>query len=224
MPPVNESDTNLISNQPLQGIKVVDLGHAFAGPTCAVLLGDMGADVIKVEPPTGDHFRHPLGGAPFININRNKRSLALDLKKMEGKEIVLKLASQADVLVENFIPGAMERLGLGYDSVRQLNARIIYCSISGFGQTGPYRERSAYDPIIQAMSGIMDGTGEPDRPPVRMLPAMIDYSAGLNAALGVLASLWGRIWTGKGQRIDISLMDVALTSMHQYVTHYKRTG
>ena len=224
MPSVNESDTNFNSSQPLEGIQVVDLTHAFAGPTCTVLLGDMGADVIKVEPPTGDHFRHPLGGATFINLNRNKRSLVLNLRKTEGKDVVLKLASRADVFVENFVPGAMDRLGLGYDAIRPLNAGIIYCSISGFGQTGPYRDRAAYDPIIQAMSGIMDGTGEPDRPPVRMLPSMIDYSAGLNAALAIVASLWNRNRTGKGERIDISLLDVALASMHQYVTHYKRTG
>ena len=111
MPPVNESDMNFRSSQPLQGIKVVDLTHAFAGPTCTVLLGDMGAEVIKVEPLSGDHFRHPLGGATFVNLNRNKRSLVLNLRKKEGKEVALKLAGRADVLVENFVPGAMVWLG-----------------------------------------------------------------------------------------------------------------
>jgi crotonobetainyl-CoA:carnitine CoA-transferase CaiB-like acyl-CoA transferase len=189
-----------------------------------MLLGDMGAEVIKVESFAGDQFRLPMEGAHFVNFNRNKRGIALDLKKREGKEIVLRLASKADVFVENFLPGALERLGLGYDTISQLNLRIIYCSISGFGQTGPYRERPAYEPILQAMSGIMDTTGESDRPPVRIRPAMIDYCTGLNAAFGIVVSLIEREKTGHGQRIDVALLDVAINPMSPYVTHYKRTG
>jgi len=209
---------------PLQGVKVVDLSHVQAGPTCSMLLGDMGAEVIKVESLTGDQFRLPMNGANFFNFNRNKRGIALDLKKREGKEVVLKLTEKADVLVENFLPGAMDRLGLGYETISQLNPRIIYCSISGFGQTGPYRERPAYEPILQAMSGIMDTTGEPDRPPARIRPAMIDYCTAMNAAFGIAVSLIERQKTGRGQRIDVALLDVAINAMSPYVTQFKRTG
>ncbi|MBI5966820.1 MAG: CoA transferase [Deltaproteobacteria bacterium] len=209
---------------PLHGVKVVDLSHVQSGPICTMLLGDMGAEVIKVESFAGDQFRLPMEGAHFVNFNRNKRGIALDLKKGEGKEIVLRLAKKADVFVENFLPGALERLGLGYDTIRQLNPRIIYCSISGFGQIGPYRERPAYEPILQAMSGIMDTTGEPDRPPVRIRPAMIDYCTAMNAAFGIAVSLIEREKTGQGQRIDVALLDVAINAMSPYVTQFKRTG
>lgn len=209
---------------PLDGVKVVDLSHVQSGPICAMVLGDMGAEVIKVESFAGDQFRLPMEGAHFVNFNRNKRGIALDLKKREGKDIVLKLAKKADVFVENFLPGAMDRLGLGYETISQLNPKIIYCSISGFGQTGPYRERPAYEPILQAMSGIMDTTGEPERPPVRIRPAMIDYCTGMNAAFGIVVSLIQREKTGKGQRIDVALLDVAINAMSPYVTQFKRTG
>jgi crotonobetainyl-CoA:carnitine CoA-transferase CaiB-like acyl-CoA transferase len=191
---------------PLGGIKVLDLSHAIAGPSCTLLLTDIGAEVIKVESPTGDHFRPAADGCLFVNYNRNKRGIVLNLKKKEGKEIILKMVQKADVLVENFVPGTMGKLGLGYDVIRQLNPRIIYCSISGFGQEGPYRDRPAYDPILQAMSGIMEATGEPDRPPVRILPAMIDYTSGMNAAFGIVVSLFERQNTGQGKRIDVALL------------------
>jgi len=209
---------------PLHGVKVVDLSHVQSGPICTMLLGDMGAEVIKVESFAGDQFRLPMEGAHFVNFNRNKRGIALDLKKREGKEIVLRLATKADVFVENFLPGAMDRLGLGYETISQLNARIIHCSISGFGQAGPYRERPAYEPILQAMSGIMDTTGEPERPPVRIRPAMIDYCTAMNAAFGIAVCLIERDKTGQGQRIDIALLDVAINAMSPYVTQFKRTG
>jgi crotonobetainyl-CoA:carnitine CoA-transferase CaiB-like acyl-CoA transferase len=209
---------------PLAGIKVVDLSHVQSGPTCTAMLADMGAEVVKIEPFAGDQFRQPMEGANFFNFNRNKRGIALNLKTKEGKEIVLKLAKEADVLVENFVPGAMDRLGLGYEALSQLNPRIVYCSISGFGQSGPYRDRPAYESILQAMSGIMDSTGEPDRPPVRIRPAMIDYCTGANSAFAIAAALFGREKTGRGQRIDVALLDVALFSMSPYVTQFIRRG
>lgn len=208
----------------LAGIKVLDLSHVQSGPTCTAMLADMGAEVLKIEPFAGDQFRQPMEGANFFNFNRNKRGIALNLKTKEGKEIVLKLAKDADVLVENFVPGAMDRLGLGYEALSRLNPRIVYCSISGFGQSGPYRDRPAYEPILQAMSGIMDSTGEPDRPPVRIRPAMIDYCAGANSAFAIAAALFGREKTGRGQRIDVALLDVAIFSMSPYVTQFKRRG
>jgi len=212
------------SNGPLNGIKVLDLTHAIAGPSCTLLLADMGADVIKVEPPMGDQLRHILEGFMFINYNRNKRGIVLDLKKKEGKEITQKLAQKTDVLVENFVPGTTEKWGLGYDVIRKLNPGIIYCSISGFGQEGPYRDRPAYDPIVQAMSGIMEVTGEPDRPPARILPAVIDYTSGINGAFAIVVSLFERQKTGEGQRIDVALLDVAVNLMGPYAAKYKKTG
>jgi crotonobetainyl-CoA:carnitine CoA-transferase CaiB-like acyl-CoA transferase len=211
-------------SSPLVGIRVLDLSHVQSGPTCTVMLADMGAEVIKVESFAGDQFREPMEGANFYNFNRNKRGIALNLKTKEGKEIALKLAGEADVLVENFLPGSMDRLGLGYESISRINPRIVYCSISGFGQSGPFWDRPAYEPILQAMSGIMDSTGEPGRPPVRIRPAMVDYCTGANAAFAIAAALFGREKTGRGQRIDIALLDVALFAMAPYVTQFLRKG
>jgi len=210
--------------RPLKRVKVIDFSHAWAGPTCTMLLGDAGADTIKVEPTTGDFYRTAMDGAVFINVNRNKRSIALDLKTNEGRRIALKLLERADVLVENFVPGVMDRLGLGYQTISKMNPRMIYCSISGFGQEGPYHKRPSFDPVAQAMSGIMLATGEPDRPPVRILPPMIDYSAGIHAAYGIVIALLNREQTGKGERIDISLMDIGIVQMGAFVTHYTMTG
>jgi len=208
----------------LGGIKVLDFSHVQSGPTCSAMLADMGAEVIKIESFAGDQFRQPMEGANFFNFNRNKRGIALNLKTKEGKEIVLKLAKEADVLLENFVPGAMDRLGLGYEALSRLNPGIVYCSISGFGQSGPFRDRPAYEPVLQAMSGIMDSTGEPDRPPVRIRPAMIDYCTGANSAFAIAAALFAREKTGQGQRIDVALLDVALFSMSPYVTQFIRRG
>jgi len=209
---------------PLENVKVVDLTHAWAGPACSVLLGDMGADVIKVEPLAGDFYRVSMDGSLFVSINRNKRSIALNLKIHEGLQIILRLLKNADVLIENFSPGTMDRIGLGYAEVSKVNPGIIYCSISGFGQNGPYRERRGYDPVAQAMSGIMIATGEPGRPPVRILPAMIDYGAGIHAAYGIVTSLLARQESGRGERIDVSLLDVGINQMAPYITHFSRTG
>jgi formyl-CoA transferase/CoA:oxalate CoA-transferase len=209
---------------PLAGVKVLDLSHVQSGPTCTAILADMGADVIKVESFAGDQFREPMEGANFFNFNRNKRGIALNLKAKEGLEIALKLARKADVLVENFLPGSMDRLGLGYENISRINPGIVYCSISGFGQSGPFWDRPAYEPILQAMSGIMDSTGEPGRPPVRIRPAMVDYCTGANAAFAIAAALFGREKTGRGQRIDVALLDVALFAMAPYVTQFLRKG
>jgi crotonobetainyl-CoA:carnitine CoA-transferase CaiB-like acyl-CoA transferase len=165
-----------------------------------------------------------MGGAVFINVNRNKRGIALNLKKEEGRRIALKLLESADVLVENFVSGVMDRLGLSYKAISRVNPRIIYCSISGFGQKGPYHKRPSFDPVAQAVSGIMLATGEPNRPPVRILPPMIDYSTGIHAAYGIVIALLNREVTGKGERIDISLMDIGIVQMSAYVTHYTMTG
>ena len=209
---------------PLEGIKVLDFSHVQSGPICTVMLADMGAEVVKIEPFIGDQFRESMEGANFFTFNRNKRAMALNLKTQEGKEIVLKLAKKSDVLVENFLPGSLAKLGLGYEAISRLNPSIIYCSISGFGQDGPFRHRPAYEPVLQAMSGIMDSTGEADRPPVRMRPAMIDYCTGASAAFAIVAALFKRGKTGQGQRIDLALLDVALYAMAPYVTQYKRRG
>ncbi len=208
----------------LQGIKVVDLTSAVAGALPTMLLGDLGADVIKVEPPEGEHFRYAMDGAWFLAANRNKRGIALDLTTKEGQEIALKLVKTADVFVENLVPGTVNKLGLGYDRVTQLNPRIIYCSASGFGQEGPYSQRPAYDPVAQAMSGIMIATGEPDRPPVRQAPPLIDQTTGLYALCAILACLWDRERTGKGRRIDVALLDTAVWAMSTYIIHHSITG
>lgn len=208
----------------LEGIKIVDLTSAIAGTLGTMLLGDMGADVVKIEPPRGEHYRYAQDGAILLAMNRNKRGIALDLKTKEGQEIALKLASKADIFAENFVPGVVDRLGLGYDRVSQVNPRIIYCSVSGFGQSGPYSQRPAYDPVAQAMSGIMLATGEPDRPPVRQVTSLIDMTASLYAACAILTCLLDREKTGKGQRIDVSLLDTAVSAMSHYITHHSFTG
>ena len=209
---------------PLAGIKVLDFSHVQSGPICTVMLADMGAEVVKIEPFIGDQFRESMEGANFFNFNRNKRAMALNLKTKEGKEIALKLAKKSDVLVENFLPGSLDKLGLGYEAISRINPSIIYCSISGFGQDGPFRHRPAYEPVLQAMSGIMDSTGEPDRPPVRIRPAMIDYCTGANAAFAIAAALLERGKNGRGQKIDVALLDVALYAMAPYVTQFKKSG
>jgi formyl-CoA transferase/CoA:oxalate CoA-transferase len=208
----------------LKKIKVVDFTHAWAGPACSMLLADMGADVIKVEALSGDFYRVSMDGSLFVSINRNKRSIALNIKTKQGYSIITRMLSNADVLVENFSPGTMQKMGLDYEEVSKLNPTIIYCSISGFGQEGPYRERRGYDPVAQAMSGIMIATGEPNRPPVRILPAMIDYGAGIHAAYGIVTCLLARKETNRGERIDVSLFDVGINQMAPHITHFSRTG
>jgi len=208
----------------LQGVKVVDLTSVIAGAFGTMILGDMGADVIKIEPPEGEHYRYAVDGAILLAMNRNKRGIALDLRAKEGQEIALKLARKADVFMENFVPGTADKLGLGYDKVSQVNRGIIYCSVSGFGQSGPYSQRPAYDPVAQAMSGIMIATGEPDGKPCRQVTSFIDMTASLYGVCAILGCLLDREKTGKGQRIDISLLDTAVSAMAYYITRHSFTG
>jgi crotonobetainyl-CoA:carnitine CoA-transferase CaiB-like acyl-CoA transferase len=209
---------------PLEGIKVLDFTQAAAGPFGAMILGDMGAEVVKIEPLTGDHFRPVMKGAWAAVVNRNKRSLAIDLRQEESKEIIYKLIKDADVLMEAFVPGVMDKLGVGYEAVNKINPRIIYCSISGYGQDGPYRERAGYDVCAQCECGLMAATGEPGRPPVRIASSLIDYGTGMYGILGVVFALMAREKTGKGQRIDVSLLDTAVSWMNYWVAFYSLTG
>ena len=207
---------------PLAGLKVIELAHVMAGPTCGLMLADMGANVIKVEKlPDGDDTRRmapPLidgEAAAYLMMNRNKRGIAIDFKRAEGREIGHRLLRTADVVIENFRKGTMERLGLGYDALREINPALIYCEVSGFGRTGPYAERGGFDLIAQGMSGLMSITGEgPGRPPVKCGAPMTDITAGILAAMGVLAAYVHRLKTGEGQRVDASLFEAGI--VHTY--------
>jgi crotonobetainyl-CoA:carnitine CoA-transferase CaiB-like acyl-CoA transferase len=217
-------------NGALKGVRVVDMTRVLAGPFCTMLLADMGAEVIKVEGPgKGDDARdYPpfLRGtsAYFTNLNRNKQSIVLNLKDQNARDILVDLLKKSDVLLENFKPGTMERLGLGYDDVREFNPRIIYASISGFGQYGPYKDRPGYDIIGQAMGGLMSVSGWPDSPPTRTGTAMADIVAGLNACIGILAALNGRERTGVGERIDVALVDSMVSAMETLIQIYLVEG
>src|ERR1700719_3413837 len=207
---------------PLAGLKVVDLTHVMAGPTCTLMLAEVGADVIKIEKsPNGDDTRHSVPpkigdeAASFLMMNRNKRGIVLDLKTAGGKEVLRRLIAAADVLVENFAPGAMERLGFGYAELHKDFPGLIYCSLSGFGRTGPYRNRRGFDLVAQAMSGIMSFTGErPDGPPVKCGPPLSDITAGLLASMGILAAYAHRLKTGAGQWVETSLYEAALVQTY----------
>ena len=204
---------------PLAGLRVVEFAHIMAGPTCGRMLADMGADVIKVEQVTGGdatrQFRPPdLDGesAAFMMLNRNKRGVALDLKAENGLEVARRLVDRADVLIENHRTGTMDRLGLGYDRLKETNPGLIYCEISGFGRTGPMADLGGFDLISQGYSGIMSVTGEGEgRPPVKCAPPLTDITAGILAAMGILAAYVQRLETGKGQRIDTSLFEAGVT-------------
>ncbi len=191
----------------LENIKVLDLSRVLAGPYATMILGDLGADIIKVEMPVkGDDARHYgpyLNGesAYFMSLNRNKRSITLNLKSSKGKDIFLEMVKKVDVLVENFRPGTMEKLGLGYETLQEVNPKLIYASISGYGHTGPYRTRPSYDAIVQAMSGLMSITGQENGRPTRVGTSIGDITAGLFAAIGILAALNARHETGKARRL-----------------------
>lgn len=203
---------------PLAGVRVLDISQVMAGPYACMLFGDLGADVIKVEPPGGgDQTRGSMGfkmkGADslgFLNMNRNKRSIALDLKTEAGKEVLKTLAKDADILVENYRPGALKRLGLGYEVLKDINPRLVYTSISGFGQTGPWADRPGFDLMAQAMSGVMSVTGYPDSPPVKCGVPVADIGCALFAVYATLAAYIGAKNTGQGQHIDAALFDTAL--------------
>ena len=213
---------NAKSGVPLAGVKVIELAHIMAGPVCGLMLADMGADVIKVEKvPGGDDSRRflppDIGGesAAFMMMNRNKRGIALDLKDDAGKAVLLRLLKTADVVTENYRAGTMERLGLGYEVLREDNPGLIYCSISGFGRTGPYAERGGFDLIAQGMSGLMSITGEgPGRPPVKMGAPITDITAGILGAMAVAAAYVHKLKTGEGQKIDTSLFEAGI--VHTY--------
>ena len=216
---------------PLSGVKVVDCTQIMAGPFCTLLLADMGADVIKVEKPNGGDDSRRLGppfirdwSAAFLAVNRNKRSIALDLRTEEGKEVFLRLAEGADVVAENFRPGAMDRLGLGYGDLKRLNPALVYCSVSGFGQTGPYSRRGGFDLVAQGMSGIMSVTGTPGGPPVKVGVPITDLTAGMYAAYGVLTAYIHRLKTGEGQLVDTSLLEAGVAYTFWESSVYFSTG
>ncbi len=200
--------------RPLEGIRILDLCRVVSGPFATMQLGDLGADIAKVESPgQGDESRSY--GPPFVegesayymSVNRNKRSIAIDLKSKAGKQLALDLAAKADVVIENFRPGATDRLGLGYDDLRKVNSQIIYCGISGFGQSGPEAGRPGYDLILQGEGGVMSITGDADGPPMKVGTSIADLVTGLYAAQAVLAALAQRSRTGKGGRVDVSMLD-----------------
>lgn len=203
----------------LSGLRILDLTRVLAGPFCTMMFADMGAEVIKVEQPgTGDDTRQlgPFKGgesAYFMNLNRNKKGITLNLKNPKGKALFLDLVKKADIVIENFRPGTMEKLGLGYEDLKKVNPGIIYGAISGFGHTGRYSQRPGYDIISQAMSGLMSTTGWPDGEPTRTGTAMGDVLGGLSAAIGILAAVHSRSQTGEGQKVDVALVDSAVASL-----------
>ena len=220
--------------QALEGVRVVDLTRALAGPYGTLMLGDLGADVIKVEQPgRGDESRgwgppfvgEPYGPYPgesayFIAANRNKRSVTVNLKSPQGQEVVRRLASISDALVENFRTGVLDEMGLGYEDLHRLNPRLVYCSISGYGRTGPYAERPGYDFIIQAEGGLMGITGPEDGPPYRVGVPIVDITAGMFAATSILAALRARDLTGEGQLVDVSLLDTQVALLANVASNY----
>ena len=216
--------------QSLECLRVLDLSRVLAGPYCAMVLADLGADVIKVElPGTGDDAR---AYGPFIkgesayymSINRNKRGITLNLKHPEGRALFLRLARWADVVIEYYRPGTMDRLGLGYADLEKENPRLIYAAVSGFGATGPYRHRPAYDIIAQGMGGLMSITGHPGGPPTRVGASVGDITAGLYTAVGILAAVVERERSGRGQFIDVSMMDCQVSILENAISRYLATG
>ncbi|HSF02562.1 MAG TPA: CoA transferase, partial [Solirubrobacterales bacterium] len=216
--------------KPLDGIRVVDLSRVLAGPYATCLLADMGAEVIKVEEPgKGDDTRAwpPFVGGEatyFMSVNRGKKSLTLDLKAVAGKRVLRQLLEGADVLLENFRPGTLQRLGFGYDAVSAYNPRLVYCSISGFGESGPEASRPGYDLIVQGESGIMDLTGFPDGPPVKVGNSIADLCAGTMAAHGIVLALFARQRTGAGQKVEIAMLDVMAALLTYQGQAYFATG
>ena len=217
---------------PLEGVRVLDVSQVMAGPFCSMLLGDMGADVIKVEPPVGgDQTRGAMGfklkgsdSLGFINMNRNKRSITLDLKTDAGREVFYRLAGTADIMVENYRPGATARLGIDYPTLQALNRRLVYASISGFGQTGPWAERPGFDLIAQAMGGVMSITGHPGGPPTKAGVPVADIGCALFALYGILSAHIGAMKTGEGQYVDASLFEAAISLAIWDISEYWGTG
>jgi crotonobetainyl-CoA:carnitine CoA-transferase CaiB-like acyl-CoA transferase len=214
----------------LEGIRVIDLSRVLAGPFCAAILGDMGADVIKVEDTkTGDEVRawppqREGESSCFLVNNRNKRGMAIDMKKPEGVEIIRRLAREADVLIENFRTGTMEQFGLSYEKLSEMNPKLIYCSISAFGRSGPRAQEAGYEALMQAFTGVMSITGEPDGSPVRCGVAFLDLTTGILCALGAVCALYQRAHTGLGQRIDGSLLTTAVGLLNFLAQGYLLAG
>lgn len=215
----------------LAGIKVLDLSRVLAGPFCTMILGDLGAEIIKVEAPGGSDDTRKWGppfqkgvSAYYLCANRNKKSLTVNLKSAQGKVIIQKLVKQSDVMIHNFKSGTMERLGLGYEAIRQINPEMIYCSITGFGETGPYKHLPGYDFIIQAMSGLMSITGDDKSGPQKVGVAITDVLTGLYACIGIQAALIERQHSGSGQKLDISLYDSAVSSLVNIASNYLISG
>ena len=224
-----------MSSGALENLVVLDLTRVLAGPYCTMLLADMGAEVIKIEIPQGGDdtrayppFRKNRDGEQeslyFANINRNKKGITLNLKSEEGKEIFRRLVKKADIVVENYRPGVMDKLGLGYDALKEINPRLIYGSVSGFGNTGPYRLRPGYDILAQAMGGLMAITGAAGGPPTRVGSAIGDLLGGLHLTIGLLAAVNARNLTGVGQRVDISLMDAVIAATENTAIKYLESG
>ena len=211
---------------PLNGLKVLDMTRVLAGPYCTMLMADLGADVIKVEMPgKGDDSRHfgPYQNgesAYFMSLNRNKRSMTLNLKHQDGKKLLKDLVKKVDVLVENFRPGTMEKLGLGYDVLKEINPKLIYAASSGFGHSGPYSKKPAYDGVVQAMGGIMSITGQKDGEPTRVGPSIGDIAAGLFTTIGILAALTHRNESGKGQKVDVAMLDCQVAMLENAIARY----
>ena len=217
-------------NDALTGITVLDFSQVGAGPTCGMLLGDLGADVIKIEAPAGDIGRKL--GPPWqqgesvvsMSFNRNKRSIAIDLKHPDGPPLVRRMAAAADVVLESFRPGVMDKLGIGYATLRELNAGLVFCSVSAYGQTGPWRDKPGVDGIIQAVSGLMSNIGDEGSPPMKVLVPAADMTTGFLATSAVLAALRVRDTTGQGQQLDLSLYNSAVMLQQSAVASYLSSG
>lgn len=214
----------------LSGIRVLDLSRVLAGPYCTMVLGDLGAEIVKVEQPgTGDDSRAfgpfvKKESAYFMSLNRGKKSITLNLKDEKDREIFIELVKKSDVLVENYRPGTMEKLGFGYEDLKKINPQLIYSAISGFGHSGPYSKRPAYDMIVQAMGGLMSITGQPNQSPVRVGTSIGDITAGIFGAIGILAAINARHETGKGQKVDVSMFDCQLAILENATARYLLTG
>ncbi len=223
--------TSIMENHPpLNGIKILDLTQAMAGPIATMLLGDLGAEIVKIEPPAGDQTRS--WAPPFINgisayflsVNRNKKSISLDLKAPEGQEILKKLAAEADILIENFRPGIMDRLGLSYETAHEINPDLIYCSLSGYGQDGPQKDWPGYDLTVLANSGLLSLNSEEGRPPIKFGVPIADIVSGLFANSAILSALYERTISGEGQHIDMSMLDANFTILTHQAFNYFATG
>lgn len=215
---------------PLEGIKILDLTRVLAGPYCTMVLGDLGADIIKVEiPDTGDDSRQfgpymNSESAYFMSLNRNKRSITINLKHELGKNLLKQMVKEVDIIVENYRPGTMEKLGLGYGTLKEINPKLIYAASSGFGHTGPYSKRPAYDGVVQAMGGIMSITGPKGGKPTRVGPSIGDIAAGMFTAIGILAAVTSRYVSGKGQKVDVAMLDCQVAMLENAIARYEVTG